>query len=107
MNKDTSGFDNESKQSSLQSKKSQMRSESISSNQIPRLLTISECAAILRISKAQAYRLAETKKLPVIRISERRMVVAEEDLIKFLKRRRQEEPGQLVFMLDGVLNDGT
>ena len=71
--------------------------------QLPRLLTIGEVASYLRMSKSQVYTMVAKKKLPCIRLSERRIVVSEEDLMAFLRRQRAMEPSQLVFMLDRIL----
>ena len=73
--------------------------------QLERLLTISEVAAYLRLSKAQVYAMVARKEIPCIRISERRIVVAETDLIKWLRKLRSQEPTQLVFMLDRILDE--
>jgi len=71
--------------------------------QLPRLLTISEVASYLRMSKSQVYTMVAKKKIPYIRLSERRIVVSEEDLVAFVQRQRAMEPSQLVFMLDRIL----
>jgi excisionase family DNA binding protein len=72
-------------------------------SQLPRLLTIGEVANCLRMSKSQVYIMVAKKKLPYIRLSERRIVVSEEDLVAFIQRQRAMEPSQLVFMLDRIL----
>ena len=51
------------------------------------LITIPEAARYLRISRAQAYILAKRKELPVIRISQRRMVVRVKELKKMLEEK--------------------
>lgn len=71
--------------------------------QLPRLLTIGEVANYLRMSKSQVYQMVAKKKLPYIRLSERRIVVSEDDLVAFIQRQRAMEPSQLVFMLDRIL----
>jgi hypothetical protein len=45
----------------------------------------------------------QKKQLPHIRISERRIVVSESDLAKWMQRQRAMNPSQLVFMLDRIL----
>ena len=72
-------------------------------SQLPRLLTIGEVASYLRMSKSQVYMMVAKKKLPYIRLSERRIVVSEEDLAAFIQRQKAMEPGQFVFMLDRLL----
>jgi len=71
--------------------------------QLPKLLTIAEVASYLRISKSQVYLMVAKKKLPYIRLSERRIVVSEDDLMAFIERQKAIEPSQLIFMLDKVL----
>ena len=68
-----------------------------------RLLTVAEAAEYLRLSNASVYNLIKQKKLPCIRVSERRIVVMEKDLLAYVQRQRRLEPGQFVFMLDGIL----
>ncbi|MDP2948182.1 MAG: helix-turn-helix domain-containing protein [Chloroflexota bacterium] len=46
--------------------------------------TVEECAAVLGISRATAYALAKEGRLPVIRISERRLVVPKAALQRML-----------------------
>jgi hypothetical protein len=45
------------------------------------------------------------KEIPCIRVSERRIVVAETDLIRWIRKQRAQEPSQLVFMLDRMLDE--
>jgi len=71
---------------------------------LPRLLTIAEVANCLRMSKSQVYLMVAKKTLPYIRLSERRIVVSEDDLIAFIQRQRAMEPSQLIFMLDRILD---
>ena len=68
-----------------------------------RLLTVAEAAEYLRLSNASVYNLIKQKKLPCIRVSQRRLVVTERDLSAYIQRQRGLEPGQFVFMLDGIL----
>ncbi len=77
----------------------------MNSQELPRLLTITEVSQILRISVTSTYRLIADKKLPCIRLSKRRMAVLETDLIAFVNLRRATEPGQLVFRLDQILEE--
>jgi len=55
------------------------------------------------MSKSQVYLMVAKKKLPYIRLSERRIVVSEDDLMAFIERQKAIEPSQLIFMLDKVL----
>lgn len=56
--------------------------------EIPRLLTIPEVANHLRMSKAQVYRLCETRRLRPIRPSGPRgkMYIVEGEVLDFLRR---------------------
>lgn len=74
-------------------------------DQLPQLFTIGEVASYLRMSKSQVYLMIAKKKLPHIRLSERRIVVSEEDLVAFLRRKRAMGPSQLVFLLDQILEE--
>jgi excisionase family DNA binding protein len=69
-----------------------------------KLLTISEAAEILRISKSQLYSMVARKQIPVIRISERRIVIAETDLETFIEKRRINDPSRLFLMLDDLID---
>ncbi len=71
--------------------------------QLPRLLTIREVASYLRMSKSQVYLMVAQKKLPCIRLSERRIVVSEDDLAIFIQKRKVAEPTQLMFILDEII----
>ncbi len=73
--------------------------------EIPKLLKIGEVADVLRISRAKVYNLIIQGKLPAIRVSERRLVIAEDDLGRYIERQRANHPSQLIFMLDGLLED--
>jgi excisionase family DNA binding protein len=64
---------------------------------LDRLYTVPEVAKYLRISKSQAYILIQKKKLPYIRVSERRIVVRECDLKKWIEQ-RIEKPEQFTFI---------
>ena len=81
-----------------------IRSREIMNGHLPRLLTIAEVANCLRMSKSQVYLMVAKKTLPYIRLSERRIVVSEDDLIAFIQRQRAMEPSQLIFMLDRILD---
>lgn len=54
------------------------------------MLTVPEAARFLRMSRAQVYMMIQQKKIPYIRLSERRIVIRFEDLEQWLKSRRQE-----------------
>ena len=60
-------------------------------SELPQLLTISEVASYLRMSKSQVYTLVAKKRLPCIRLSERRVVVSQQDLIAYISRQREME----------------
>jgi excisionase family DNA binding protein len=64
---------------------------------LERLYTVKEVAKYLRISKSHAYLLIQKKKLPYIRVSQRRIVVRECDLKKWIER-RIEKPEQVTFL---------
>ena len=49
------------------------------------ILTVSETAAYLRLSKAQVYILISQKKLPHIRLGQKRVVVRRDHLEDWLK----------------------
>ena len=73
--------------------------------QLPRLLTISEVARYLRLSKSQVYTLIQRNDLPHFRVSERRIVVSETDLLAWVQKQKALAPSQLVFMLDRLLEE--
>jgi excisionase family DNA binding protein len=72
---------------------------------LERLMTVTEVADYLRLSKSQVYAMISQRKLPCIRISERRVVVSEKDLLEWVQKQRGMEPSQLVFMLDRMLGE--
>jgi len=49
------------------------------------LLTVSETAAYLRLSKAQVYVLITQKKIPHIRLGQKRVVIRKAELEKWLE----------------------
>jgi excisionase family DNA binding protein len=57
---------------------------------VEKLLTAAEVAALLKISKAKVYLLAQKKKIPHIKL-DRNIRIRESDLIKWLES--QTEPG--------------
>ena len=57
----------------------------------PRLLTVKEAAARLRISTATVYGLCERGRLPYVRISTHAIRIAEADLLAFVRGRRSSE----------------
>lgn len=71
--------------------------------QLPRLFTVSEVARYLRLSKSQVYSLIQHNDIPHFRVSERRIVVSESDLLAWIQRQKAVAPSQLVFMLDRML----
>jgi excisionase family DNA binding protein len=73
--------------------------------QLPRLFTVTEVAEYLRLSKSQVYAMIQKKELPFIRVSERRIVVSERDLVAWIQKQKAYEPSQLVFMLDRILDE--
>lgn len=52
---------------------------------LDRLFTVTEVARYLRLSKSQVYLMIAQRKLPYIRLSERRIVVRETDLKKWVE----------------------
>ncbi len=77
----------------------------ISGLPLPRLYTVSEVAKYLRLSRSQVYAMISKNELPIIRVSERRIVVSESDLVAWIQRHKAYEPSQLVFMLDRIVAD--
>ena len=57
----------------------------------PRLLTVKEAAARLRVSTATVYGLCERARLPYVRISTHAIRIAEQDLAAFVRSRRSSE----------------
>jgi excisionase family DNA binding protein len=53
---------------------------------IERLLTVTEAAKLLRISKSQLYLLIEQRRIPHIRLTQKRVVIRETDLISWLQK---------------------
>ena len=53
------------------------------------LLTVSETAAYLRLSKAQTYKLITEKKIPHIRLGQKRLVIRRTELEKWLEGNSQ------------------
>jgi excisionase family DNA binding protein len=53
---------------------------------LEKLYTIPEVSKILRLSKAQVYILIQHRRIPHIRVSERRVVVRESDLVRYIDR---------------------
>jgi excisionase family DNA binding protein len=74
-------------------------------NHLERLLTVAEVAEYLRLSKAQVYAMIARKEIPAIRISERRIVVSENDLVRWVQKQKSNDPSQLVFMIDNLLDE--
>ena len=72
---------------------------------LPRLYTVAEVARYLRLSRSQVYAMISKNELPIIRVSERRIVVSESDLVAWIQRHKAYEPSQLVFMLDRIVAD--
>jgi excisionase family DNA binding protein len=57
----------------------------------PRLLTVKEAAARLRVSTATVYGLCERGRLPYVRVSTHAIRIAEQDLSAFVRGRRSSE----------------
>jgi len=53
------------------------------------LLTVSETAAYLRLSKAQTYKLITEKRIPHIRLGQKRLVIRRTELEKWLDANSQ------------------
>ena len=61
-------------------------------NQVERLvMTVDEAAGALGISRATAYTLANTGRIPVIRISDRRLIVPKKALDELLASATKEQ----------------
>lgn len=69
------------------------------------LLTVPEVSSYLRLSKSQVYLMLKKRQLPYIRVSERRIVIRQSDLERWLQRQAAMEPSQIVFMLDKILDN--
>jgi len=54
------------------------------------MLTVPEAAKYLRMSRAQVYFLIQQRKIPHIRLSERRVVIRVSDLEKWVENRKQD-----------------
>lgn len=54
------------------------------------MLTVPEAARYLRMSRAQVYMMIQQKKIPCIRLSERRVVIRVADLEQWLEGRKQK-----------------
>lgn len=54
------------------------------------MLTVPEAARYLRMSRAQVYMMIQQKKIPCIRLSERRVVIRVPDLEQWLEGRKQK-----------------
>ncbi len=54
------------------------------------MLTVPEAAKYLRMSRAQVYLMIQQRKIPHIRLSERRVVIRITDLEKWLEKRKQD-----------------
>jgi excisionase family DNA binding protein len=50
------------------------------------LLTVPEAAKYLRISKSQLYLLVQRKKIPYVRLTEKRIVIRESELQKWIEK---------------------
>ena len=76
--------------------------------QLERLMTVSEVADFLRLSERQVYSMVGRKEIPSIRVSKRRVVIAQSDLIRWVQKQKSMEPSQLIFMIDEMLErDGS
>jgi len=53
-----------------------------------RMLTVLEASRYLRLSRSQVYLMIQKKMIPHIRLSERRIVIRQSDLIAWLERQR-------------------
>ncbi len=54
------------------------------------MLTVPEAAKYLRMSRAQVYLMIQQRKIPHIRLSERRVVIRVSDLEKWVENRKQD-----------------
>lgn len=56
---------------------------------LPRLLTVPEVAAVLRVSDQQAYKIVQRGEIPGVRVGARSVRVMDADLIDYLRARRE------------------
>lgn len=54
------------------------------------MLTVPEAAKYLRMSRAQVYLMIQQRKIPHIRLSERRVVIRVSDLEKWVENRKRD-----------------
>lgn len=66
-----------------------MHKQSTKNAEDPRLLTVEEARAVLRISRWKLYQLINARRLNTIRIGQRRLIAAD-DLSAFLDNLRRE-----------------
>ena len=55
-----------------------------------KLLTVKEASEYLRLSRAQVYLMISRKELPYTRLSKRRLVIREGDLVNWIERKSVE-----------------
>lgn len=55
------------------------------------MLKVAEAARFLKVSKALVYQLISRKKIPHVRLSERRVVIRKSDLMKWVEKRTEPE----------------
>jgi len=64
--------------------------------------TIPEVAKFLKISKSKVYYLVKRNEIPHIRI-QRNVRILQSDLVAWLKMKKSQEPSQMVFVIDRML----
>jgi excisionase family DNA binding protein len=64
--------------------------------------TIPEVAQFLKISKSKVYYLVKRNEIPHIRI-QRNVRILQSDLVAWLKMKKSQEPSQMVFVIDRML----
>jgi excisionase family DNA binding protein len=77
------------------------------SEKLDRLMTVSEVAEFLRLSKTQVYGMVSRREIPSIRVSKRRVVIAQSDLVRWIQKQKSMEPSRLIFMIDELLEKDT
>lgn len=69
------------------------------------IYTVPEVAKFLKISKSKIYYLVKKNEIPHIRI-QRNVRILHTDLEAWLKMKKAQQPSQMVFLIDRILEDG-
>lgn len=68
------------------------------------IYTVPEVARFLKLSKSKVYYLIKRNEIPHIRI-QRNVRILHSDLEAWLKLKKSQQPSQLVFLIDRILED--